>query len=137
MTAKQRHREAAFRLAADEDPLGMVRCALRDEPGHTCGGRLQAHHSAVAVQTLRRLHAQANYRRGIRAPATEWQRILATVALADVIADGRNSRVVCELGHRQVELGRFALELTDHERAFCADYGLSYLIEPSATEEAA
>lgn len=123
-TTKQRHRIAAFSLHRND--LGLVRCALRDV--HECGGRLQAHH-AVPVQTLTRLHRQAALAARTRPDALlAWEQALIFVSLDDLIAEGRNSEVVCELGHRQVELGRFVIEPSEHLREFCADYHLEHLI---------
>lgn len=124
-TANQRHREAAFEL--HRGPDGMVRCALRGRPGHTCGGRLQAHHS-IPKQTLKRLHAQAVRGASMTGIRPEWEERLAGVSLDDLIADGRNSDVTCEIAHRQLELGRFTLAPHPALEAFAADYGIEHYL---------
>lgn len=124
-TAKQAHRAQAFDLHRDD--LGLVRCCLRDEPEHTCGGRLQSHH-VLPVQTLTRLHAQAVRGRSMIGIRPEWEDRLADRDLETIIADARNSQILCELGHRQIELGRFAVAPSEHLRAFAADLGLSHYL---------
>lgn len=133
MTPKQRHRTGAFDL--HRDSLGLVRCALRDSDGHTCGGRLQAHH-AIPVQTLKRLHAQAARGASMVGIRSEWEQRLANADLDELIADSRNSDVLCELGHRQVELGRFSLAPHSALRAFAADHAIEHYllaVEPTPT----
>lgn len=93
-TANQRHREQAFIL--HRDSLGLVRCALRGREGHECGGRLQAHHS-ISKQTLKRLHAQALRGQQLGGIRPAWEERLAALTLDELIADGRNSDVTCEI----------------------------------------
>lgn len=125
MSANVRHREGAFRIHGR-------RCALAGV--HPCGGRLQAHHS-IPKQTLRRLHAQAVRGASMVGARPEWEERLAAVELDELIADARNSEVLCELGHRQVELGRFRLVPHRHLRAFAADYALDHYL-PTEQEAA-
>lgn len=127
MTANERHREDAFRIHGH-------RCALAGAPGHTCGGRLQAHHS-ISKQTLKRLHAQAVRGASMIGIRPEWEKRIAVVDLDDLIADGRNSDIVCELGHRQLELGRYTLLPHGPLRAFAADYALVHYL-PTEQEAA-
>ena len=133
-TAKSEHRAQALDLARGDD--GMVRCILRGELGHECGGRLQAHH-AIPVQTLRNLHAQARGQSMYpgRPPGPEHLRRLGRTTLDDLVSDGRNAQIVCELGHRQIELGRFAPAPSPQLLAFAEQYRLQHLIEPPSGEE--
>jgi hypothetical protein len=115
MTAKQKHRAEAFDIARGDD--GMVRCVLRSNPNHECGGRLQAHH-VIAAQRLAKLHDGG----------PRWAQAMRECDIWDLISDGRNSEVTCEVGHRQIEKRRFTPEATDPLIAFATDYGLEHLL---------
>lgn len=67
-------------------------------------------------------------------PAPNTCAYLGAVSLDALISDGRNSQIVCELGHRQIELGRFAPAPSPHLIAFATEYGLAHLLEPASTE---
>jgi hypothetical protein len=126
MTAKQKHRAEAFDIARGDD--GMVRCVLRSNPNHECGGRLQAHH-VIAAQRLAKLHDRANDdTRLLVDGGPRWAQAMRECDIWDLISDGRNSEVTCEVGHRQIEKRRFTPEATDPLIAFATDYGLEHLL---------
>ena len=71
----------------------------------------------------------------------EHLRLIGDTTLDALLRDGRNSAVVCEMGHRQIELGRFRLPRLPHAIAFASQYAIEHELpawaDEPATKEAA
>lgn len=122
MTPKQRHREAAF-----THWNGLLVCGFADEPEHACGGRLQAEHP-IEAQRLTTLYNRCLYAIEHGRPAPAYAGTLLSVPLDDLIADGRNSAWICEIGHRQKETQRFRYRRLEGVEEFARDYGIEHEI---------
>jgi hypothetical protein len=130
MTAKQRHRAGTFDRWRGDD--GMVRCHLRSEE---CRGRLQAAHY-IAVQQMRTRWNQARYLERNDRLQMWADRNALYVELDDLIADPRNSLVLCELHHGRFDRLGLSIPPPPAVIEFCEDYGLEHLLPyPSTTKE--
>lgn len=104
---------------------GRVLCMMRGVGTHDCAGRLEAHH-VIREQDLRRERGKmlvSAHRFALDDP----RRKLAEIELDDLIADPRNSAIVCSLGHAEVHRGA-PLPRLPHAKDFAAEYGLEHLL---------
>lgn len=115
MTPKQRHREGAVRRWAIN---GESVCYVADEE---CSGRLQAAHY-IAVQRLR-IAQKAVAIRHESGPLT-------AVAYDELVADDRNSLILCELDHSRFDGFRLSIPPPACVIEFAREYGIErYLPE--------